>query len=102
MKENIFNCEAFDLQQIGTIDEVKKFAKYLAFEVRLNFHPDDDFICYLDSNSNEQLFSNEDIVIGNKLMNDCFDVCERENIDVYEVMGKYLYDSITIKNGDYA
>lgn len=64
---------------IQTVDEVADFARYLSGELRLSFHPDDPFVDYLND---KELAGKLD-----SLMDQCFEVCEAANIDIYGVMG---------------
>lgn len=73
------------ITKILTIEDVKQFAKELTAE-GLSFHPDDDFNDYINFTSGEPSYTREEAEIRNKLMNECFDVCENEGIDIYEVM----------------
>lgn len=73
------------ITKILTIEDVKQFAKELTAE-GLSFHPDDDFNDYINFTSGEPSYTSEEAEIRNKLMNECFDVCENEGIDIYEVM----------------
>jgi len=73
------------INKIQTLDDVKAFAKQLIAE-GLNFHPDDDFNDYVNLKNNLPLYSNEEASIRNELMNKCFDVCELEGIDIYDMM----------------
>lgn len=75
---------------IITIEDVKAFAKYLTNDLLLNFHTDDDFSFYVNYETKEPIFSPEEAAKYNALMNECFDVCEKANVDVYDVMGEYL------------
>ncbi len=76
--------------KITTIEDVKAFANHLANDLHLNFHPDDDFSFYVNYETKEPTFSPEEAAKYNALMNECFDVCERANVDVYDIMGEYL------------
>ena len=69
---------------------MKDFAKYLTNDLHLNFHPDDDFSLYVNYETKEPIFSPEEAAKYNAFMNECFDVCEKANVDIYEVMGEYL------------
>lgn len=86
----------FDIHKnILTIQEVKDFAKYLYSVHKVAFHPDDTFDVYISSN-NEKLFSKEEIEILNIRMEECFDVCNKYEKDIYELMGnekKILYEA---------
>ena len=73
------------INKISTIDDVKKFARQLTSE-GLSFHPDDDFNDYVNFKTNEPSYNKVDADFRNELMNQCFYVCEKENIDIYEIM----------------
>lgn len=92
--DNRFCCQKFSLQHIRTIDEVKCFAKYLVNDLEVNFHPDEDFSNYISLETSEQTFNLEEQEVGNRLMDESFDVCEKEGADVYEVMGEYLFSRL--------
>ena len=70
---------------INTISDVEQFAKHLVQVEKLSFHPDDDFKDYV-TNANQPFYSTKEAKLRNKLMNDCFEVCEREKVDVYGVV----------------
>ena len=70
------------------------FAKYLTNDLHLNFHPDDDFSFYVNYETKEPTFSPEKAAKYNAIMNECFDVCEKANVDVYEVIDDYLRKAI--------
>ena len=80
--------------KITTIEDVKAFAKYLTNDLHLNFPPDDDFSFYVNYETKEPSFSPEEAAKYNAHMNECFDVCEKANVDVYEVMDDYLRKAI--------
>ena len=73
------------ITQIRTIDDVKSFAKQLTAE-GVSFHPDDDFNDYVDLAENKPCYSKQDAALRNDLMSKCFDVCEKEGIDIYDLM----------------
>ncbi|AXB55212.1 hypothetical protein [Flavobacterium fluviale] len=73
------------LNKILNIEDVKQFAKQLTAE-GLSFHPDDDFNDYVNSKTNLPSYSKEDADLRNELMNECFNVCETEGVDIYEIM----------------
>lgn len=73
------------MQTIKTLADVSLFAKQLVDE-GINFNPDDDFNDYVNQ-SGEPCFSQEEAVKRNKLMDQCFEVCEREGKDIYSIMG---------------
>jgi len=73
------------ITQIRTIDDVKSFAKQLTAE-GVSFHPDDDFNDYVDLEENKPCYSKHEAALRNDLMSKCFDVCEKEGIDIYDLM----------------
>lgn len=75
--------------KILTIEDVKKFAKQLTAE-GLSFHPDDDFNDYINFTTQTPSYGPEDAELRNELMNECFDVCEKERVDIYDVMMEEL------------
>lgn len=74
---------------ITSIKDVQDFARYLYNERKVAFHPDDDFSEYIHSDSKEALFSESEISIFNRLINECFTVCEQNDKDIYETMIKF-------------
>lgn len=74
---------------IKTLEDVQDFAKYLYNERGVAFHPDDDFADYANDETGEQTFTDEEIPIFDRLMDECFVVCEREKKDIYEVMSAF-------------
>lgn len=84
-------------KQIRTIDDVKKFFDYL-FEVeKVNFHPDEDFSTYISIETEEPTFSKSEADHYNSLMSIAFDICENNNVDVYELSMRCL-KSYTVKD----
>ena len=75
--------------RITNIEDVKDLAKYLYYERKVAFHPDDDFADYVNDETGEQTFTGEEISLFNRLMDECFEVCEREKKDIYEVMSAF-------------
>jgi hypothetical protein len=88
---NVFNCEAFDLQHISTLKDVKQFILYLVNEVKVNRHPDDSFVEYVDFKTGLPTFTMEEATIGNRLMDECFDVCKENSADIYELTMNAMY-----------
>lgn len=75
---------------------MKLFAQYLVNELHLNFHPVDDFSCYVSYDIKQPTFTPEEAAKYNALMDECFDVCEKANADIYEIMGEYLLKAVVI------
>ena len=71
---------------IETIQDVQDFAKYLYDERGVAFHPDDDFSDYENMETHEPTFNSQEVLLFNRLMGQCFDVCEQYGKDIYSVM----------------
>lgn len=72
---------------ILTLEDVENFAAYLYNERKVAFTPDDDFSEYVSSVDGTRTFSDEETALFNRLMDECINVCEEENTDVYDLMG---------------
>lgn len=79
---------------ISSIEEVKAFASYLINDLDVNFHPDNDFADYICMGTGEPTFTDNEAVIGNRLMDECFEVCEKDGIDIYEYLFPILENRI--------
>jgi len=73
------------INHIQTIDDVKSFARQIIAE-GTSFHPDDDFNYYINIEENKPVYSKQEADLRNKLMSECFEVCSKEGIDIYDVM----------------
>jgi len=73
------------ITQIQTSEDVKAFAKQLIAE-GVSFHPDDDFNDYVNFTENKPCYSKEEADLRNEMMNNCFEVCEKEGVDIYDLM----------------
>lgn len=70
---------------IQTIEDVKNLAKQIIVE-GVSFHPDDDFSDYVNIKTNKPCYTPEEAEIRNNLMNECFNICDKEGVDIYETM----------------
>jgi hypothetical protein len=73
------------LTKVLTINDVKTFAKQIIAE-DVSFHPDDDFNVYVNFKENTPYYSKQEADIRNNLMSMCFEVCEKEGVDIYDLM----------------
>ena len=80
---------------ILSVDDVRMFFHHLVEERKVNFHPDDDFANYVSLKDHTPTFSDEEVVIYNRLMDESFDVCDKSNTDIYEIGIKFLTPSYT-------
>ena len=63
--------------------------KYIYNDLGVNFHLDDDFNEIVNYETGKLTFSKADAVLLNSLVGQCFSVCERENVDFYEIACEY-------------
>ena len=76
---------------IKTVEDVNKFFDYLLEERRVNFHPDTPFEDYINVETKEPSFTQEEVRVFNRLMEESFDVCEAEGVDIYEIGCEKLF-----------
>ena len=69
---------------INNVDEVRKFFHYIVEDRNVNFNPDDMFEDYMLSDGTTA-FTPEECEIYNRLMEESFDICEKEEFDIYEI-----------------
>ena len=72
------------IQAIITVEDVKTFFNDLYAE-DLNFHPDDEFSNYINYETKEQTYTDEEVALRNQLLERAFEVCEKEGEDIYEL-----------------
>ena len=70
---------------ILSVDDVKLFFHHLIDERKVNFHPDDDFANYISLKDQTPTFSNEEVAIYNRLMDESFEVCKKASVDIYGI-----------------
>lgn len=72
--------------EIQTMQDVEQFLRYViepnCLALGMGFHPDDDFADYIKENG-EKVFSNDEIRTLNEMISKCFDICEKQNADIY-------------------
>lgn len=80
----------FDINQhISSLLDVELFARYLYDVTRIAFHPDDSFEGYVSMNSNKQSFTPDEAHTLNQRMKESYQVCEKENVDIYDFMMQF-------------
>lgn len=72
------------IQDIETIEHVNTFFEELLVE-GLNFHPDDPFEDYINYETKEPTYTEEEAAVRNNLLEQAFQVCENEGQDIYEL-----------------
>ena len=74
---------------INNVDDVIKFFRYIVDERNVNFNPDDMFEDYIPADGTNA-FTPEECEIYNHLTKECFDICEKEEADIYEIAFELL------------
>lgn len=72
------------LASIQNVTEIREFFEALIAE-GTSFHPDDDFSEYIVTETQEPAYSESEAKHYNELMGQCFEVCEVENVDIYDI-----------------
>lgn len=80
---------------IKSVKDVETFFHHIVFEMKINFRPDDSFEDYLDIHTKEASFSSDECNIYNRLMDEAFEVCERDRVDIYEIGMNELNSLVT-------
>lgn len=70
---------------LQTVKDVETFFRHLVFERKVNFHPDDVFESYVNTETKEPSFSSPQCDVYNRLMDESFEVCDKEGVDIYEI-----------------
>jgi len=81
------------IARIENIEDVIILSKELISE-GANFHPDDDFSTYVHIETGRPSYTANEADLRNDLMNQAFEVCEKEGIDIYDLtMEVYLKET---------
>jgi hypothetical protein len=70
---------------INSVKDVEVFFRYLVVERKVNFHSDDDFANYVSLKDHTPTFSDEEVAIYNRLMDESFEVCKKASVDIYGI-----------------
>jgi len=77
------------ITRINNPEEVIAFAKQLVKE-GVNFHPDEDFKNYINIETSEPTYTEKEAELRNNLMTQCIATCEKNGIDVYDIMSEVV------------
>ena len=69
---------------INNVDNVRKCFHYIVEERNVNLNPDDMFEDYM-SVDGSNAFTPEEYEIYNRLVEEAFKICDKENVDIYEI-----------------
>lgn len=79
-----------ETDHINTTEDVKQFFHHIVQDRKINFNPDDAFEMYVSIETHEPSFTAEECKLYNRLMEESFCICEKENADIYEIGLKAL------------
>lgn len=79
---------------ITTVEEVKNFFHHLVFDRQLDFHPDDMFEDYVSCQPSIHGITLEECPLYNRLMDECFKVCDAQDADIYDLGWEQLEKAI--------
>jgi len=82
---------------IKSVKDVETFFYHLVFERKVNFHPDDMFEDYVSCEGGINTFSLDECTIYNRLMDESFTICQKGEVDIYEIGLKQLQLSLGLK-----
>ncbi len=80
--------------KVTTADDVKEFFRHLVNDRMVNFHPDDRFEDYVSCEDGSKTFTQEECVVYNHLMDECFEVCEKNGVDIYAIGLELMQDAL--------
>lgn len=81
---------------IKSVNDVESFFHHIVYERKVNFHPDNMFEDYISCESGIHTFAHEECALYNRLMDEYFNVCESNGIDIYEIGLKELKKRLKI------
>lgn len=79
---------------IRSVEDVMAFFHHLVDERKLNFHSDNDFANCICHEAKTPSFTEEEVSVYNRLMEESFDVCETADEEIYEIGLAILRPSI--------
>jgi len=75
--------------RIENLDDVAEFARTV-IRNGVNLHPDDDFRNYVNIETGQQTYTEEEASAHNRDMANAFSVCDKCDVDIYGFMQKIL------------
>lgn len=76
---------------ITNVDEVKNFFYYSLYDRNITLHPDDSLADFSEEQLKQMNVTKDEAVNYDRLMDECFEVCKRENADIYDMyLDEYL------------
>jgi hypothetical protein len=85
------------LTAINFVSDVETFFNHLILVESLNFHPDEDFRNYVKLETVLPSYTNDEAEERNRLLDQCFEICERKATDIYQIGVETLFNQLTPK-----
>jgi hypothetical protein len=79
------NKTMFNLTEIKTIEDVRVFLDHVCNNLDLSFCPDTPFEDYINLETRESTFTPAEAEQYNKLLNEAFEVCNANEIDIHDL-----------------
>lgn len=84
---------------LSNSEDVRLFIRECILTLGLSFHPDTEFSDYVTIGTDEPLFSEEESIALERKLNKCWDICEAEHTDVYQIaLDVYLQTTGRLNN----
>ena len=80
----------YSSNQIRTLDDVHSFFHHLVYDLDLTFHPDDTFLDFV-SPDDQDFYTEGNMELYDSLLAKCWEICEKNNADIYSIGMKYIY-----------
>ncbi|MCF8258768.1 MAG: hypothetical protein K9J06_14525 [Flavobacteriales bacterium] len=74
------------INEIDTLAEVRAFVTYLICEEGIDFHPDIPFDIYVNDNTGEPLYNEEEVFLRDRLLMECLELSEELDVDTRALM----------------
>lgn len=78
---------------IKMVSDVRAFSRHIVDERSVNFHPDDEFPEYINFDDNTPTITVEEKTLFNRLMDESFAACEKDDADIYAIANTELKTS---------
>lgn len=81
---------------IKSVKDVETFFHHIVSERKVNFHPDDMFEDYVSCEGGINTFTLDECAVYNRLMDESFDICKKEGVDIYSIGLEELQKALKI------
>ena len=81
---------------IKSVEDVNTFFHHIVSERKVNFHPDDMFEDYVSCEGGINTFTLDECAVYNRLMEESFDICKKEGVDIYSIGLEELQKALKI------